>query len=276
MRWGCSFRSAPTLAPRGVEPRLLHAPGELRGGDDVRPRTGADADAAAQHSEGVRGFAIDGAIIVDPAERDPRTTLFGRLGLPVVTIERDSGRADERWYVATNADVNTRTMLDHLAQRGAEEDRAALAARRLGVGDRDQARHEAWTREHAARPIVVTVPLTPADEGAFAGASRLLRRRTPPDAIFIAAARFIRGTLRAAKELGRDIPGSLLLGAGVDSIHAREGDPPVTALDLHPELQAEAAVEMLLAPCRAPRGCPSLRRGDTSDPRIDRRLTDGA
>jgi DNA-binding LacI/PurR family transcriptional regulator len=33
----------------------------------------------------------------------------------------------------------------------------------------------------------------------------------------------------------------------VDGIHAREGDPPVTALELHPERQAEAAVEMLLA-----------------------------
>lgn len=197
--------------------------------------------------EGVRGFAIDGAIIVDPAERDPRTTLFGRLGLPVVTIERDLGRADERWYVATNADVNTRTMLDHLAQRGAE--RIALIVPRAGWGWATETRraYEAWAREHAASATAVTVPLTPADQGAFAAASRLLRRRTPPDAIFVAAARFIRGTLRAAKELGRDIPGSLLIGAGVDSVHAREGDPPVTALDLHPELQAEAAVEMLLS-----------------------------
>jgi DNA-binding LacI/PurR family transcriptional regulator len=33
----------------------------------------------------------------------------------------------------------------------------------------------------------------------------------------------------------------------VDNVHAREGDPPVTAIDLYPERQAEAAVEMLLA-----------------------------
>jgi DNA-binding LacI/PurR family transcriptional regulator len=43
------------------------------------------------------------------------------------------------------------------------------------------------------------------------------------------------------------VPGELLIAAGVDSVHAREGDPPVTAIDLHPERQAEAAVEMLLA-----------------------------
>jgi hypothetical protein len=43
------------------------------------------------------------------------------------------------------------------------------------------------------------------------------------------------------------VPDELLIAAGVDSVHAREGDPPVTAIDLHPERQAEAAVEMLLA-----------------------------
>jgi DNA-binding LacI/PurR family transcriptional regulator len=43
------------------------------------------------------------------------------------------------------------------------------------------------------------------------------------------------------------VPEELLIAAGVDGVHAREGDPPVTALELHPERQGEAAVEMLLA-----------------------------
>jgi hypothetical protein len=46
---------------------------------------------------------------------------------------------------------------------------------------------------------------------------------------------------------GCQVPGQLLIAAGVDSVQSREGDPPVTALDLHPERQAEVAVEMLLA-----------------------------
>jgi DNA-binding LacI/PurR family transcriptional regulator len=37
-----------------------------------------------------------------------------------------------------------------------------------------------------------------------------------------------------------------MLAAGVDGMHAREGDPPVTAWDLHPERQGEEAIEMLL------------------------------
>ena len=40
---------------------------------------------------GLRSFALDGGIVVDPSERDVRTGMFQRLGLPVVTIERDLG-----------------------------------------------------------------------------------------------------------------------------------------------------------------------------------------
>ena len=61
----------------------------------------------------------------------------------------------------------------------------------------------------------------------------------------------------------------LLIAAGVDSLQAREGHPPVTALDLHPERQAEAAVEILLArlnddQVEAPRYIPATLRLRTS------------
>jgi DNA-binding LacI/PurR family transcriptional regulator len=53
--------------------------------------------------------------------------------------------------------------------------------------------------------------------------------------------------LRAAQASGKRVPGELLIAAGVDGAFAWEGDPPVTALELHPERMAEAAVTMLLA-----------------------------
>ena len=84
------------------------------------------------------------------------------------------------------------------------------------------------------------------------------------------------GMARAAKEAGCQVPGRLLIAGGVDSVHAREGDPPVTALDLHPDRQAEMAVEMLLArlgdgEVEAPRHIPATLRvrastGGGSDP----------
>jgi DNA-binding LacI/PurR family transcriptional regulator len=196
---------------------------------------------------GLRGFALDGGIIVDPSEHDTRIDLFERLGLPVVTIERDLGRPEDSHYVASNTEANTEQLLSHMADRGAE--RIALLAPRADWGWAAETLHayEAWTGAHGRPAIVVPVAMTPGEENAFAAVRRLLARRRAPDAIFIVAARFIRGTLRAAKAAGRAVPGDLMLAAGVDGDPAREGDPPITALDLHPELQAEAAIEMLLA-----------------------------
>jgi DNA-binding LacI/PurR family transcriptional regulator len=196
---------------------------------------------------GLRGFALDGGIITDPSKGDRRTTLFERLGLPVVTIERDLGRPDDPHYVASNTEANTEQMLSHLADRGAERI-ALLAPRADWAWAAETLRaYEAWMSRHGRPSIVVPVGMTRGEENSFVAVRRLLSRRRSPDAIFVVAARFIRGTLRAAHAAGRTIPGDLLVAAGVDSVPAREGEPPITALDLHPELQAEAAVEMLLA-----------------------------
>jgi DNA-binding LacI/PurR family transcriptional regulator len=103
------------------------------------------------------------------------------------------------------------------------------------------------------------------EENAFRATRQLLADGQAPDAVFVVAARFVRGVLRAAKEAGCQVPGQLLIAGGVDSVHAREGDPPVTALDLHPDRQAEMAVEMLLArldegEVEAPRHIPATLR----------------
>ena len=55
------------------------------------------------------------------------------------------------------------------------------------------------------------------------------------------------GAMRAARERCLRVPDDLLLVAGVDSHEASSGDPPITALDLHPDEQAAIAVELLVA-----------------------------
>jgi DNA-binding LacI/PurR family transcriptional regulator len=197
--------------------------------------------------EGLRGFAIDGGIIVDPSAHDSRILLFDALGLPVITIERDLDRVDDRWYVATEPAANTSRVLDHLAERGAERIALLLPEVDWGWVAESLDAYRSWVGEHGAPSIVVPVSMHHGEESAFSAVSLLLRRKHPPDAIFILASRFIGGTLRAAKTVGREVPRELLLAAGVDGALAREGDPRVTALDHHPELIAEAAVEMLIA-----------------------------
>jgi DNA-binding LacI/PurR family transcriptional regulator len=174
-------------------------------------------------------------------------SLLSGQGVPVVTIERDLGRPDDPWYVASETNANTRQVLDHLAGQGARRIALLVPKTDWGWATETLTAYDAWVREHGVPRLVVPVAMQPGEESAFVAARRLLARRSPPDAVFVVAARFIRGVLRAAQAEGRQVPGELLIAAGVDSIPAREGDPPVTALDLHPERQAEAAVEMLLA-----------------------------
>lgn len=214
---------------------------------------------------GLRGLAVDGGIVVDPSPLDPRVTLLASQGLPVVTIERDLGRPDDPWYVASETDANTRRVLDHLAARGARRIALLMPQTDWGWAAETLAAYDAWTREHGAPRLVVPVIMQSGEENAYRAARQLLDESQPPDAVFVVAARFVRGVLRAAKEAGCQVPGRLLIAGGVDSVQAREGDPPVTALDLHPDRQAEMAVEMLLArlddgEVEAPRHIPATLR----------------
>jgi DNA-binding LacI/PurR family transcriptional regulator len=196
----------------------------------------------------LRGFTVDGAILADPSPADAkvRVALEG-MGRTVVTIGRDPGRPDDPWFVGTENDANTRLILDHLVAHGAR--RIALLVPKSGWSWATEtlAAYDSWTREHGAPRLAVPVSMQPGEQSAFQAAQRLLLSRTPPDAIFAVAARFVRGVVRAANACGKQVPGELLLAAGVDGAHAREGEPSITALELHPEREAEAAVEMLLA-----------------------------
>jgi len=193
----------------------------------------------------LRGMALDGGIVVDPAIGDARVALFDSLRLPFVTIERDLAR-DDGWFVGTRPAENATIMLEHLAAQGAR--RVALLAPRADWGWATESlrSYEEWVERHRAPRIVVRVAMHPAAEEAYRATSRLLRRRTPPDAIFVLAGRFVRGALAAAADLRRSVPSELMLATGVDGGYAREAHPGVTALELHPEQQAAEAVEMLL------------------------------
>jgi DNA-binding LacI/PurR family transcriptional regulator len=214
---------------------------------------------------GLRGFMVDGGIVVDPSPNDPWVSLLLERNLPVVTIERDLGRPDDPWYVASETAVNTRQMLDHLAACGASRIALLVPSSGWGWASETLAAYRAWVAEHGAESCVVPVAMAPGEQSADEVTRRLLAGPRPPDAVFAVAARFVRGVLRAAKASGRQVPQDLLIAAGVDGAQTREGDPPVTALDLHPERQAEAAVEILLArlngePVQVPRYIPATLR----------------
>lgn len=75
----------------------------------------------------------------------------------------------------------------------------------------------------------------------------LLDRRPRPDAVLSPPERFAVAMARAPSERGLRLGRDMLLAAGVDSEQARDNDPPITVVDLRPDLHAAAAVDLLLA-----------------------------
>jgi DNA-binding LacI/PurR family transcriptional regulator len=65
---------------------------------------------------------------------------------------------------------------------------------------------------------------------------------------------FAVGAVRAVQSLGRRVPDDVLVATRYDGVRARTCDPPLTAVELHLEATAHAAVELLLEQLRGGAG----------------------
>ncbi len=193
----------------------------------------------------LRDLGVDGGVVCDPARDDPRVGLFSALDLAVVTVERDPGRPDHPWVVRSDNEANTRLLLDELAAAGAR--RIALLASTGGWAWADETAraYHAWCADHGREPLVEQASMRAQERSAYDAAGRLLDRDAP-DAIVAQAERYTPGVLRAARERDLRVPADLRVAAAVDSPQARDADPPVTAIDLQPDVQGATAVEMLI------------------------------
>lgn len=188
----------------------------------------------------------DGVLLCDPIASDPQIELLESIGVPVVSIERDAGRPDRVHYVAGDNAANTRQVLEHLQEQGAR--RIALlttAWTRAWSIDIDDAYRE-WCAETGFPDLRVRVPVQFDHRATYQAARKLLDGAEPPDAIYAPAEGYTNGVAAACRDRGMRIPQDVMVVGGIDGREARESDPPVTALDLHPDRQAEAAVELLI------------------------------
>lgn len=188
----------------------------------------------------------DGVVLCDPVADDERLSILEDLGLPVVTIDRDPTRDPMPSYAAGDNHANMRLLLDHLEEQGAK--RIALLSADSSwawTQDGDRAYLE-WCAEHGHEPLRVPVPLGKGDNDALDATIALLQRGEAPDAVIASAEQYTAGVVNACRKLGRRIPDDVMVAIGVDSRSAVQNDPPLTAIDLHPHQQGEAAVRLLL------------------------------
>lgn len=193
-------------------------------------------------------FALDGVIVNDPPASDPRLAALEELRIPYVTIERALDRPDHVAWVGCDTRAATRAALDHLAAAGAQ--RITLAHTSLPwAWNLDSAdAYVDWCRERGHQPEVVEIPIAPVPEPRLAdAAAEQLLGAGRADAIFTAPDQHAFAIARAASARGLVVGRDLLLACGVDGRLTRQHEPPLTALDLHPQAQAAAAVELLLS-----------------------------
>lgn len=187
---------------------------------------------------------VDGAIVVDPAERDEALEIFDARGIPHVTVDRDIAR-DDHWWVASDEAGGTRTLLEHLAGRGAGSVALLAASERWSwLRDSTDAFRE-WCSGRGLEPTVLDVDLDAPAASAEAVTAQLIEDGALPDAIIGLPYGSALGVIRAATAAGLDVPGDVLVASGVDGASMVTATPRVTALHLGPAALGEAAVALL-------------------------------
>jgi DNA-binding LacI/PurR family transcriptional regulator len=230
---------------------------ELTGLDFYMRLTAAVARAAFEHDHTVqllphtrdprrlRDAELDGALLSDPEPGDPVMAALRDAGIPVVTLEQDPDRPEHPWSVRADHERATRALLDHFARQGARAPALLVPDVPWAWIAQIRAAYLEWCERKGATPRIAAVASD--GPGARAAAAELLAPPSGADAIYAVAERYGRGVLAAAQEAGLRVPEDVLVASGVDSPLALAADPPLTAVDLAPERQGEAAVELLLA-----------------------------
>ncbi|MFI9723404.1 LacI family DNA-binding transcriptional regulator [Streptomyces sp. NPDC052396] len=192
---------------------------------------------------------VDGLLVVDPRDRDPRPALLAQLGLPAVLIgapgEPDdlAGAVSNLWADDTGAMA---AITDHLHTLGHRRivhiaGLAGLAHTRRRI---DSLRTEA---QHRGLPEVMSVPTDYSDAQGAEATRRVLALPRPPTAIIYDNDVMAVAGLAVAAQRGLSVPGDLSIVAWDDSILCRTAHPALTALSRDTAAFGRRAAEELIA-----------------------------
>lgn len=192
------------------------------------------ADLAARQVEGLIVFGSPGS--------------FPRPDLPTAFLDADEPVAGVA-TIATDMERGAYLAVDHLVQVHGHDSVGLLVGH--SPGHRIEPREAGWRRalrDSGARPgPVVRAPFS--RDGGYAAGLELLR--DPPGALFVSSDHQAIGVLRAAHELGVDVPGRLAVVSFDGTAEAEYCWPPLTSVRQQVDAMAEAAVAAVLEPGRA-------------------------
>ncbi|MGE7384571.1 LacI family DNA-binding transcriptional regulator [Streptomyces sp. NPDC004126] len=195
-------------------------------------------------------LSLDAVVVADPVADDPIVEDLLAARIPVFSDRSVEGRPGAYW-VDVDAGAAVRGALDHLRGQGARRPVLLVPDSTTRFHTEVFAAHRAWCAEHGVPERAVRVgapgngPVIRAVETALAGDPAASGAR--PDALLVVAEASPPLVLDAARRLGYEVPGDLLLVCVSEDVTAEHTEPPVTTLSLRPEAIAEAGVETLVA-----------------------------
>ncbi|MFJ1784191.1 substrate-binding domain-containing protein [Streptomyces anulatus] len=193
---------------------------------------------------------IDGAIVVEPDVNDAAAAQLRERGLPYVSLGRPVSPDDTSPYVDLRGGVVAELLFAHLREQGAR--RPALI---VGSGSRHssvdaRAAYERVAERYGWEPVVASAPEAGGEQAGYESCAALLAEHPETDAVCALVDAFAVGAVRAIRDSGRSVPGDVMVVTRYDGLRARTCEPPLTAVDLHLDRAAAAAVELLLGRLR--------------------------
>lgn len=204
------------------------------------PPLGGDAD---DDEAVLDSIDVDAAVIIEPREDEPLCAALRARGVRTVSVGDVPGLAVDA--VVDRGHSGADVALAHLVERGARQVGVLLSQERNSVS----CTVADYLQSAGAGLVPVTVGYAPASGGQQAGrlaARRMLQDAPDVDAVYAPTDVLALGVLQAAGELGRAVPGDLMVVTNFNGPRAREADPPVTCLDLDMAALAQACVDLLV------------------------------
>ncbi|WP_024756161.1 LacI family DNA-binding transcriptional regulator [Streptomyces exfoliatus] len=190
---------------------------------------------------------LDAVVVTDPDADDRIVDDVLAAGIPVFSDRSVEGRPGAYW-VDVDTDAAVRSALDHFHEQGARRPVLVVPDSTTRFHTEVFAAHREWCAEHGLPERVVRVG--EAGNGPVVRAVETALTEDPagrrPDALLVVAEASPPLVLGAARRLGYDVPGNLLLACVSEDVTAEHTEPPVTTLSLRPEAIAEAGIEHLV------------------------------
>lgn len=215
---------------------------------------------------------VDGVIVIDPRDDDPRLAVLSELGLPAVVIGSAPGGPGEQTTVWLDDRKAAHTLFDHLRDLGHERIAYVTGPAEF---QHTRIRAEVLTGLGADGTVVVT-DFSPS--AATAATERLLAASSPPTAIVYDNEVMAIAGLRVAQKRDIRVPDDVSIASFDDSVIAGLMHPSITSLTRDTLALGELAASHLLAQLDSDDPLPSIaapvpvlsRRESTAPPR-DRR-----